>query len=138
MEAIYEEGNEDEGILILHFFIGIFTIIIKFLIIIVNEGCCAYYFVWDLLSRLIHVIIFRFFFLMSPFSLLGWNGVGIGGVLCWMCEVVTLFFFLIGALFHTGPMVHSFLLFLNVTLLLEKNGGFSEYDIYFANSTLHA
>ena len=27
------------------------------------------------------------------------------------------------ALFHSGPLVHSFLLFLDVTLLLEKRGG---------------
>ena len=55
-------------------------------------------------------------------------GVWMGGVLCWVCEIVWLpstYFFLFtskAALFHSGTFfrIYSFLLFLLVTLLLEK------------------
>ena len=51
-------------------------------------------------------------------------GVGIDVVPCWVCEMVILFFLFIGSIVSFRALVHSFLLFLDVTLLFEKRGGF--------------
>ena len=65
------------------------------------------------------------FFHTSPFFLFGWIGDGnlwyhLLGM--WNSET---FFHLIDSIVLFMALIHSFLLFLDVTLLLEKRGGFS-------------